>query len=91
MPDDPPVYRLREEILSVVADDETILMSVDGGRYYGIRGAMQPLLGPLRDGMTLDAMIDATCARYAVDRDAARTDIDAMLHRLSAAGILDPA
>jgi hypothetical protein len=82
-------YRLAEGILSVPVDDEAILLSIATGKYFGIRGAMRHLLETLREGMAFDAMVSSTCVRYDVDPTEAARDLEQILPRLVAAGILE--
>jgi predicted deacylase len=60
-------------------------------KYFGVRGAMRHLLEGLREGLSLEAMIAETCARYRVDAEMARQDLEAMLGKLIAAGIVERA
>lgn len=76
------VYRLRDDVLSVPVDNENILLAMGSEKYFGVRGAMRHLLEGLRDGMSLDSMIAATCATYPVEPDVARNDIEAILQKL---------
>jgi hypothetical protein len=58
-------------------------------KYFGVRGAMRHLLEGLRDGLSMDAMIANTCARYGVTPEVARQDLEAILQKLIAAGIVE--
>jgi hypothetical protein len=49
---------------------------------------MRHLLEGLRDGLSLEAMVAETCARYQVTPDVARQDLLAILAKLIAAGIV---
>lgn len=81
-------YRLSEGVLSVPADGESLLLAIESDKYFGVRGAMRHLLEPLRDGLTLNAMVADLCERYEVTSEAARRDLEAILPRLLAAGII---
>jgi hypothetical protein len=81
-------YRLPERVLSVPIDDEAILLTVDSGKYFGIKGAMRHLLEDLRQGLTFGEMVALTCRRYGVDAALARQDLAAILPKLVDAGIL---
>ncbi len=82
------VYRLSEDVLSVPVEDESILLAMGSEKYFGVRGAMRHLLEGLRDGLSLEAMVAETCARYRVTPDVARQDLLAVLAKLIAAGIV---
>lgn len=84
-------YRLSGGVLSVPVENESILLAMGSEKYFGVRGAMRHLLEGLREGLSLEAMIAETCARYRVDAEMARQDLEAMLGKLIAAGIVERA
>ena len=83
------IYRLSEDVLSVPVEDESILLAMGSEKYFGVRGAMRHLLEGLRDGLSLEAMVAETCARYRVAPEVARQDLQAILAKLIAAGIVE--
>ena len=83
------IYRLSERVLSVPVEDESILLDMGSEKYFGVRGAMRHLLEGLRDGLSLDAMVADTCARYRVAPEVARQDLETVLPKLIAAGIVE--
>ncbi len=83
------IYRLSDGALSVPVEDETVVLAMGSEKYFGLRGAMRHLLDGLRDGLSLEAMVADTCARYRVAPDVARKDIEAVLPKLIAAGIVE--
>lgn len=85
------MYRLSDGVLSVPIEDESMLMAMDSEKYFGVRGAMRHHLEGLRGGLSLDTMIADTCARYNVAPDVARQDLEAILPKLIAAGIIEHA
>ncbi|HYJ81676.1 MAG TPA: PqqD family protein, partial [Allosphingosinicella sp.] len=82
------IYRLSEGVLSVPVEDETVLLAMGSEKYFGVRGAMRHLLESLRDGLSLEAMVADTCTRYGVAAEVARRDLEAILPKLIAAGIV---
>ena len=82
-------YRLASGILSVPAEGEAVILSIDTGKYFGLSGAFQHLLEPLREGLTRDEMIAMTCARYDVPADEAAADLDRVLAELVEAKIVE--
>ncbi|HYI38917.1 MAG TPA: PqqD family protein [Allosphingosinicella sp.] len=82
------MYRLNDGVLSVPVEDESILLAMGSEKYFGVRGAMRHLLEGLRDGLSMEAMIADTSARYRVAPEVARQDIEAILPKLIAAGIV---
>lgn len=82
-------YRLSENLLSVPVEDESIVLAMGSEKYFGVRGAMRHLLEGLRDGLTLEKMVADTCDRYQVTPEVARQDLEAMLPKMIAAGIVE--
>jgi hypothetical protein len=76
-------------VLSVPVEDESILLAMGSEKYFGVRGAMRHLLEGLREGLSLDAMVADTCTRYQVSSEVARRDLEAVLPKLIAAGIVE--
>lgn len=83
------IYRLSQSVLSAPVGGETVLLTMDSEKYFGVRGAMQHLIEGLREGLSVDDMVDQTCARYEVEPDLARSDIQSMLAKLIAADIVE--
>jgi hypothetical protein len=82
-------YRLSEGVLSVPVEEESILLAMGSEKYFGVRGAIRHLLEGLRDGLSMDSMIADTCARYGVGPEVARKDLETVLPKLIAAGIVE--
>lgn len=85
------IYRLNESVFSVPMPDENVILEMGSEKYFGVRGAMRHLMDGMRDGLSLDAMVAQTSARYGVAPDIARQDIEGMLPKLIAAGIVERA
>jgi hypothetical protein len=82
-------YRLAEGVLSVDVEDENFLLSINSGKYFGVKGAMRHLLEGLRDGLSFAEMVALVCERYDVGREDAADDLRQVLGRLVAAGIVE--
>lgn len=82
-------YRLSEGVLSVPVEDESILLAMGSEKYFGVRGAMRHLLEGLREGLSLETMVAETCSRYRVAPEVARQDLQSVLPKLIAAGIIE--
>lgn len=83
------IYRLSEGVLSVPVEDESILLAMGSEKYFGVRGAMRHLLEGLREGLSLEAMVAETSTRYRVSPEVARQDLETVLPKLIAAGIVE--
>lgn len=86
---DNEIYRLSDGVLSVPIESEGMLLEMESEKYFGVRGAMRHHLEGLRDGLSLEAMVAATCARYQVTPEVARQDLEAILPQLITAGIIE--
>lgn len=82
------IYRLSDGVLSVPIEGESMLLEMGSEKYFGVRGAMRHHLEGLRDGLSLEAMVADTCARYKVTPEVARQDLEVILPQLIAAGIV---
>jgi len=82
------IYSLRDSVLAVDTNGETILMDTLSGKYFGIRGAMSRVLQPLRNGMALEDMVALVSREYAVTPGVAADDVRAILTRLVDAGLV---
>lgn len=86
---DQDLYRLVHGVLSVDVDEENFLLSVNSGKYFGVKGATQHLLEGLREGLSFGDMVALTCDRYDVTTEVAADDLGTMLDKLAAAGIVE--
>lgn len=81
-------YQLSNQVLFVAMQGEHVLMDYASGKYFGIRGAMQILLEPMKEGVTFSAMTALLCSHYGITADVAERDLHAILPRLLDAGIV---
>lgn len=71
-------------------DDQVAVISLDANRVR-LFNAVGSFLWESCDGATLEQMVAAVCARFAVDEATARADVAGFLDDLSARGLLRPA
>jgi hypothetical protein len=83
-------YQLSTGVLYVETNGESVLMDYGSGKYFGLRGAAQVLLEPLRNGVTRPQMIDFVSTHYQIGREEAAADLDKLLPKLLDAGIVAP-
>ena len=79
----PAVVMLRQ------MDDESVLLNLDTGRYYGLDDVGTHLYGLIVAAPTLDAAFDAAQREYDVSADALRDDISTLVTRLVEEGLLE--
>ena len=81
-------YRLADDILTVETADETMIMGYASGRYFGMRGAIRHVLDNLRRNSTLEEMVANVTAHFGVPVEVARRDLEEIVPKLIAAGIV---
>jgi hypothetical protein len=75
-------------LASDVIDDEAIIIRLGDGTYYSLRGAGAVVWTHLAAAPSLDDLVDAVVARFEVDRERARQDLQALLARLAAEDLI---
>jgi hypothetical protein len=81
--------RLRESGLSsCLVDDELVVLDLEGSQYITIRGSGIYLFELLAVERDREELVDALLARFEVDEDTARADVDSFLSYLAEAGLL---
>lgn len=81
-------YHLSHDVLAIETNGENVLMDYGSGKYFGLRGAAQILIEPLRDGMTFKAMVNAVSRHYGISSADAEKDLSTILPKLLNAGLL---
>ena len=71
-------------------DDQVAVISLDANRVR-LFNAVGSFLWEHCDGSTLDEMVTAVCAHFAVDEVTARADVEGFIDDLVARGLLRPA
>jgi hypothetical protein len=77
-------------LASDVIDDEAIIIRLGDGTYYSLRGAGAAVWTGLAASPGLDDLVDALMARFDVDRERARQDLQTLLTRLVAEDLVTP-
>jgi Coenzyme PQQ synthesis protein D (PqqD) len=77
-----------EEMLSTELDQETILMSIDAGAYYGMAETAQSIWAKLETPMTFSALVDELVKEYAITPEACAADLQGFLGAMEREGLL---
>lgn len=77
-----------EEMLSTELDQETVLMSVDAGAYYGLKGTAQSIWEKLETPMTFSALADCLVKEFQITHEACVADLQQFLAELEREGLL---
>jgi hypothetical protein len=76
------------DLLSTELDEETVLMSVDAGAYYGLEGVAQSAWNILEVPLPFSMLIDRLVAEYAVSAETCIAEIEPFLAEMEREGLL---
>jgi hypothetical protein len=76
------------EILSTELDQETVLLSIDAGAYYGMGGTAQSIWEKLAEPIAFSALVDALVQEYEIEREACAADLQGFLAEMEREGLL---
>jgi hypothetical protein len=77
-----------QEMLSTELDQETVLMSVDAGAYYGMAGTARSIWQRLERPLTFSDLVDQLAAEYAVTPETCAADLHEFLGEMEREGLL---
>ena len=75
-------------VLSRLVGDETVLLDLESGIYFGLDGVGNRIWEAVSEGKTLAETIDVIVAEYDVDNEQARTDVVDFAANLVERGLL---
>jgi hypothetical protein len=76
------------EMISTDLDNETVLMSVEAGFYYGLEGSAQSIWKALETQITFSELIDRLTQEYEVTPEACSADVEKFLLKMQKEGLL---
>jgi len=79
---------ISQDVLAQELDGETVLLDLASESYFGLDAVGTRVWQLLSDGMDQAAMIDSLFEDYEVDREVLEKDVNQLLGRLSAAGLI---
>jgi hypothetical protein len=77
-----------EGMLSTELDQETVLMSIDAGAYYGLKGPARSIWEKLETPLTFSALVDRLVTEYRVTPEACAADLSGFLTEMEQEGLL---
>jgi hypothetical protein len=77
-----------ETLLSTELDQETVLMSIDAGAYYGLEGPARSIWSHLEAPLTFAALVEQLVKEYQVSPEACRADVEKFLAQMEEEGLL---
>ncbi len=76
------------EMLATELDQETVLMSIDAGAYYGLAGTARSIWGKLETPLTFSALVHELVEEYKITPEACAADLQRFLGTLEKEGLL---
>ncbi len=77
-----------KEILSTDLDQETILMSIDAGAYFGLAGTARWIWEKLESPITYSTLVDEVLKEYNITPEACAADLQVFLEGMEREGLL---
>lgn len=81
-------WRAGQSVIAKAVGDETILLDLDRGIYYGLDEVGARIWQLITGGTSAEAVIERVTAEYDVTREEAANDIAQLLAELSDRGLL---
>lgn len=76
------------DLLSTELDQETVLMSIDAGAYYGLQGPARRIWESLEIPMTFSELVDCLVREYHVSSTSCASDLQKFLAVMEREGLL---
>lgn len=77
-----------QDMLSTELDQETILMSINAGAYYGLEGPAQTIWENIASPITFSALVDRLVKEYQVTPETCAQDLQSFLGKMEQEGLL---
>jgi hypothetical protein len=77
------------QVISRVVGDETVLLDLESGMYFGLDGVGKRIWESIGDGLTLGETAAAVVSEYEVDEGQAQADVIEFARDLVERGLLD--
>jgi hypothetical protein len=75
-------------MLSTQLDEETVLMSIDAGAYYGLKGPAQSIWEILETPLTFSALVERLVKEYRVSPETCAADLERFLGEMEREGLI---
>ena len=87
LPDDALVVA-SPELLATTFGEETVILNVSDGKYYGLENVGARIWSLLNQPVTVAALLDAIVAEYEVEPRRCARELNELLRRLEAQGLI---
>ena len=82
------IHANSHQVASKVMDGEAILINLSTGIYYSLDDTAGLIWSYVEHGTTAETIVDALCAQYGLQRDAATADVEKFVNELKEEGLL---
>jgi hypothetical protein len=76
------------ELVSTELDQETVLMSINAGAYYGLEGPARSIWEKLETPLTFTQLVDVLVDEYRVSPETCAADVQKFLAEMEQEGLL---
>lgn len=76
------------ELVSTELDQETVLMSINAGAYYGLEGPARSIWEKLETPLTFTQLVDSLVGEYRVSSETCASDVQKFLAEMEREGLL---
>lgn len=77
-----------QNLISTELDQETVLMSIDAGAYYGLEGPARSIWEILETPCTFSTLVARLVKEYAVSPETCAGDVEGFLEKMEREGLL---
>lgn len=82
------VVACRPDVLSTVVDDETVLLDVESGKYFGLDAVGSDIWRGLKNPVKVEDLLATLVREYEGDRVVIEKDAMDLIDRLAASGLV---
>jgi hypothetical protein len=83
------VVRRKRVVANELSADETVMLDVDQGRYFGVSEIGKVIWETVAEPTSVDDLVAALLERYEVDEETCRREVISFLNELADQGLLD--
>jgi len=76
------IRRRGRPLTNELSETETVMLDIEGGRYFGLRDVGKAIWEALEEPITVDAICADLMQRFEVDEDTCRREVGAFLKQL---------
>ena len=77
-----------KDLLSTELDQETVLMSIDAGAYYGLEGTARSIWEKLENPTSFSELVDCLVRQYLVSHETCASELQKFLAEIEREGLL---